>query len=268
MLGKTRRDIARAKTILAEKKGPQWRRPRPTNRAAPPRTPHLVGKVVSDKRAKTITVLVERREQARAVRQDRRALEQVPRARREGNVQPRRRGRDLPKAADLSRQVWVVTRLVEKARPSERAARAISVPYHDATAGTLGHWRPAVFHAGDQDDMIKVGDQARGTCRSSSRSRAMAAHRFNTFDISKGLRRQRSRSSRCPAPSRRPAPPSTCRYGYVEKADELKAPASTRSGASRSTTPSSWAPGAATRRRQGKVRMMADGSADFIRPPA
>jgi small subunit ribosomal protein S17 len=38
----------------------------------------LIGKVVSDKRAKTVTVLVERRVK-HALRQDRRQVEQVPR---------------------------------------------------------------------------------------------------------------------------------------------------------------------------------------------
>ena len=63
----TRRDIARAKTILAQKQAEAAKSPKPPSKEATmteaktslKRT--LVGKVVSDKRAKTVTVLVERR---------------------------------------------------------------------------------------------------------------------------------------------------------------------------------------------------------------
>ena len=55
----TRRDIARAKTILAEKqtakKGAHMTEPKKSLKRT------LIGKVVSDKRQKTVTVLVERR---------------------------------------------------------------------------------------------------------------------------------------------------------------------------------------------------------------
>ena len=65
-LGNTRRDIARAKTVQAEKKKepPNERAATTDAAAAEPKaknTRTLVGKVVSDKRSKTITVLIERR---------------------------------------------------------------------------------------------------------------------------------------------------------------------------------------------------------------
>lgn len=56
----TRRDIARAKTILAESKLPSNQEADMTEaKKSLKRT--LIGKVVSDKRAKTVTVMVERR---------------------------------------------------------------------------------------------------------------------------------------------------------------------------------------------------------------
>ena len=55
-LRKTRRDIARAKTIPGEE-----RKSREMTQAQQKVTRTLIGRVVSDKRAKTVTVLVERR---------------------------------------------------------------------------------------------------------------------------------------------------------------------------------------------------------------
>ena len=59
-LRSTRRDIARAKTILAEKQAAKSSGAHMTEaKTSLKRT--LIGKVVSDKRAKTVTVLIERR---------------------------------------------------------------------------------------------------------------------------------------------------------------------------------------------------------------
>ncbi len=55
----TRRDLARAQTILADKQAAKYRAA--MTEAKTSRTRTLIGKVVSDKRAKTVTVLVERR---------------------------------------------------------------------------------------------------------------------------------------------------------------------------------------------------------------
>jgi large subunit ribosomal protein L29 len=120
-LKNTRRDIARAKTIQAEQKRAAGRgrarrgrrRPEPRNERRrdhprrdrpPPAEPRakntrtLIGKVVSDKRSKTVTVLIERPHQARALRQDRRQEQQVPRARRSRRVQEWRRRSRSPRA--------------------------------------------------------------------------------------------------------------------------------------------------------------------------
>ena len=64
----------------------------------------LVGKVVSDKRAKTVTVLVERRVKHELYGKIVDQVEQVPRARREGRVPHGRRGRDRREPADLQDQ--------------------------------------------------------------------------------------------------------------------------------------------------------------------
>jgi len=58
-LSKTRRSIARAKTILAQKHAAKSGVTMTEAKTSLKRT--LIGKVVSDKRAKTVTVLVERR---------------------------------------------------------------------------------------------------------------------------------------------------------------------------------------------------------------
>src|SRR3954466_8951783 len=61
-LRSTRRDIARAKTILAQKRADPPSNPGVTMTEAKTSLKRtLIGKVVSDKRAKTVTVLVERR---------------------------------------------------------------------------------------------------------------------------------------------------------------------------------------------------------------
>jgi small subunit ribosomal protein S17 len=58
-LSQTRRAIARAKTILAQKQAAKYGVTMTEAKTSLKRT--LIGKVVSDKRAKTVTVLVERR---------------------------------------------------------------------------------------------------------------------------------------------------------------------------------------------------------------
>ena len=57
----TRRDIARAKTILAEKQATKSTRSDLMTEAKTSIKRTLVGKVVSDKRSKTVTVMIERR---------------------------------------------------------------------------------------------------------------------------------------------------------------------------------------------------------------
>ena len=65
----------------------------------------LVGKVVSDKRSKTITVLIERRTKHELYGKIVARTQQVPRARRERRVQARRHRRDRREPADLEDQV-------------------------------------------------------------------------------------------------------------------------------------------------------------------
>ncbi len=75
---------------------------------------------------------------------------------------------------------------------------------------------------------------------------------------------RRSRSSRCPAPTRRPARPSMCR-AIVEKADELKAAGVDEIwcvSVNDAFVMGAWGRDQKT---AGKVRMMADGSADFAK---
>ena len=65
----------------------------------------LVGRVVSDKMQKTVTVRVERRVKRPPDGQDHHPLEEVPRPRRDGRVQGRRPGGDRGMPADLQDQV-------------------------------------------------------------------------------------------------------------------------------------------------------------------
>jgi peroxiredoxin len=53
--------------------------------------------------------------------------------------------------------------------------------------------------------------------------------------------------------------------GFVEKAADIRARASTRSSAWRSTTRSSWAPGAINRRRTARCAWSADGNGEFTK---
>ena len=221
-LGNTRRDIARAKTIQAEQKR-AGRRPsrREEDRSqemnadvtiadapAPPRaepraknTRTLIGKVVSDKRSKTITVLIERRTKHELYGKIVAKSEQVPRARRERRVQARRRRRDRREPADLEDQV--VGRDAPGAegrrRSAQRAGRAV------ARSVSPRHTK--------ETHMIKVGDKLpAGTLQEFVEVEGNGCSIGpNTFDVARRPPARRSRSSACPAPSRRPARPSTCR---------------------------------------------------------
>ena len=89
----------------------------------------------------------------------------------------------------------------------------------------------------------------------------------NSFDIQKEPPARRSRSSRCPVPSRRPARPSTCR-AMSRKADEFKAAGVDEIwcvAVNDAFVMGAWGRDQKT---AGKVRMMADGSADSPRPRA
>jgi small subunit ribosomal protein S17 len=96
----------------------------------------LIGKVVSDKRSKTITVLIERRTKHELYGKIVAKVEQVPRARREGRVQAGRRGRDRRDASDLEDQG--VGR--DPPRPEGDCGLSHRAAPDGRNAGTL--WRP------------------------------------------------------------------------------------------------------------------------------
>ena len=121
-LGKTRRDIARAKTILAEQKpsrgdASEDDRSQEMNAdvttatepaaAAEPRaknTRTLIGKVVSDKRAKTVTVLIERRTKHELYGKIVAKSSKYHAHDEKGEYKTGRRGRDRREPADLEDQ--------------------------------------------------------------------------------------------------------------------------------------------------------------------
>ena len=168
----------------------------------------FVGKVVSDKRAKTVTVLVERRikhelygkivgksskyhahdENGEYKMGDVVEITEEPADLQDqvlGRDPPGRKGQDRLKPLDLVRQ-----------RP-DRA--------------TLGAGR---FHFHQETHMIKVGDKLpAGKLQEFIEVEGNGCSLGpNTFDVDAADRRQEDRaSSRCPAPSRPPARPSTCR---------------------------------------------------------
>ena len=90
------------------------------------------------------------------------------------------------------------------------------------------------------------------------RRRPAADHQRRIFRAASGWR-----CLRCPARSRRPARPATCRP-MSRRRRSSKARASTRSPAFPSTTPSSWRPGASATA-QSDITMLADGNGAFRR---
>jgi ribosomal protein S3/ribosomal protein L16 len=98
-LGKTRRDIARAKTILAKRRGP------PNERRSRQEHPHAGGSH-RQRQARQDRHRADRApHRARALRQDRGPFAQVPRPRRKGRVQDGRHGRDRRRPSDQQDQV-------------------------------------------------------------------------------------------------------------------------------------------------------------------
>ena len=165
----------------------------------------LVGKVVSDKRAKTVTVLVERRVKHELYGKIVTKSSKYHAHDEKGEYHTRRHDRDHRKPADLQDQ--------ELGRdPPGREGRGGLIPRADARQPK----RPtmwAVFLFQEQHHMIKVGDtlparHPAGIFR--SRGRGLQHRPEPGQGEPRPPRARPSRCSRCPAPSRRPARPSTC----------------------------------------------------------
>ena len=182
----------------------------------------LIGKVVSDKREKTVTVLVERRvkhelygkivaKTSKYHAHDEKGEYKL------GDTIEITESRPISKSKN-----WVVTRLVEKAvagltarlRPPENGPQCgpfffFKEQHHDQS---WRHPSPATLqeYSEVEGEGCSIGP--------------------NPVDVTRPRRARPSRCSRCPAPSRRPARPSTC-PATCSTSTTSRPPASTRSGA-------------------------------------
>jgi small subunit ribosomal protein S17 len=187
----------------------------------------LIGKVVSDKRAKTVTVLVERRvkhelygkivaKSSKYHAHDEKGEYKL------GDTIEITESRPISKTKN-----WVVTRLVEKAvvwSNKPRSPALNSPPENGPQCGPFFFFRSTY--------MIKVGDTLpSATLQEYSEVEGNGCSIGpNAVDVAKASPARPLRCSRCPALSRRPARPSTCR-AMCSTSTTSRLPAWTRSGA-------------------------------------